>query len=93
MQDNGPGVPAAQGALIFERFRQGGDAGNRPQGTGLGLAICRQIVEHFGGRMTLRPDTGQDGCFVFTLPWHPASESAPGAPPPGAATASDGDKP
>jgi hypothetical protein len=26
VQDNGPGVPAAQRALIFEKFRQGGDA-------------------------------------------------------------------
>jgi signal transduction histidine kinase len=93
VQDNGPGVPAAQRALIFEKFRQGGDAANRPQGTGLGLPISRQIVEHFGGRMTLRPDAGQGACFVFTLPWHPASESAPGRRPPGAATASDGDKP
>ena len=93
VQDNGPGVPAAQRALIFEKFRQGGDAANRPQGTGLGLPISRQIVEHFGGRMTLQPDTGQGACFVFTLPWHPASEAAPGQHPPGAATASDGDKP
>ena len=54
VQDNGPGVPAEQRALIFEKFRQGGDAPNRPQGTGLGLPISRQIVEHFGGRMWLR---------------------------------------
>ncbi|MBL8302579.1 MAG: histidine kinase [Ideonella sp.] len=68
VQDNGPGVPEAQRALIFEKFRQGGDAANRPQGTGLGLPISRQIVEHFGGRMELRPDTGQGACFAFTLP-------------------------
>jgi signal transduction histidine kinase len=69
VQDNGPGVPAAQRALIFEKFRQGGDEANRPQGTGLGLPISRQIVEHFGGRMWLRPDAGQGACFAFTLPW------------------------
>jgi signal transduction histidine kinase len=56
VQDNGPGVPPEQQQLIFEKFRQGGDAANRPQGTGLGLPISRQIVEHFGGRMWLRPD-------------------------------------
>jgi signal transduction histidine kinase len=56
VQDNGPGVPPEQRSLIFEKFRQGGDAANRPQGTGLGLPISRQIVEHFGGRMWLRPD-------------------------------------
>ncbi len=71
VQDNGPGVPAGQRALIFEKFRQGGDAANRPQGTGLGLPISRQIVEHHGGQLLLRPDTGQGACFAFTLPWSP----------------------
>jgi Na+/proline symporter/nitrogen-specific signal transduction histidine kinase len=69
VQDNGVGVPAEQRALIFEKFRQGGDHLNRPQGTGLGLPISRQIVEHFGGRMWLRDDTPQGSCFCFSLPW------------------------
>jgi len=69
VQDNGAGVPQAQRALIFERFRQGGDHLNRPQGTGLGLPISRQIVEHFGGRMWLEADSAQGACFCFTLPW------------------------
>ena len=68
LHDNGPGVPPEQRALVFEKFRQGGDALNRPQGTGLGLPISRQIVEHFGGRMGLRDDTAQGACFWFTLP-------------------------
>jgi Na+/proline symporter/nitrogen-specific signal transduction histidine kinase len=71
VHDNGPGVPAAQRALIFEKFRQGGDALNRPQGTGLGLPISRRIVEHFGGRMGLADDTPQGACFWFTLPLQP----------------------
>jgi signal transduction histidine kinase len=91
VQDNGPGVPTAQRSLVFEKFRQGGDAANRPQGTGLGLPISRQIVEHFGGTMELRPDTGQGACFAFTLPltsppeWpaagSPAEAAAPGDTP------------
>ncbi len=70
VQDNGPGVPPEQRALIFEKFHQGGDGAHRPQGTGLGLPISRQIVEHFGGRMWVRDDTTQGACFCFTLPWH-----------------------
>ena len=68
VQDNGPGVTVEQQALIFERFRQGGDSANRPQGTGLGLPISRQIVEHFGGRLWLEPGLGQGGGFRFYLP-------------------------
>jgi Na+/proline symporter/nitrogen-specific signal transduction histidine kinase len=68
VQDNGPGVPAAQQGLVFEKFRQGGDANDRPQGTGLGLPISRQIVEHFGGRMWIDAQAGGGASFVFELP-------------------------
>jgi signal transduction histidine kinase len=68
VQDNGPGVPPGQQALVFEKFRQGGDASDRPQGTGLGLPISRRIVEHFGGQLWLRSDPGQGACFGFDLP-------------------------
>jgi signal transduction histidine kinase len=68
VHDNGPGVPPAQQQLVFEKFRQGGDAANRPQGTGLGLPISRQIVEHFGGRMWLKSEPGQGAIFGFSLP-------------------------
>ena len=75
VQDNGPGVPPEQAQLVFEKFRQGGQADNRPQGTGLGLPISRQIIEHFGGRLWLRSEAGQGACFGFDLPWrHDPSE-------------------
>jgi Na+/proline symporter/nitrogen-specific signal transduction histidine kinase len=68
VQDNGPGVPLEQQALVFEKFRQGGDPRHRPQGTGLGLPIARRIVEHFGGRLWLRQRPGEGACFGFDLP-------------------------
>jgi Na+/proline symporter/nitrogen-specific signal transduction histidine kinase len=72
VQDNGPGVPQAQQALVFEKFRQGGDDKHRPQGTGLGLPISRKIVEHFGGRLWLQPTAGagpgSGACFAFEIP-------------------------
>jgi signal transduction histidine kinase len=74
VEDNGSGVAPEQQALIFEKFRQGGDATQRPQGTGLGLPISRQIVEHFGGRMWVRSVPGEGACFGFELPL----PSAPG---------------
>ena len=78
--DNGSGVAPGQQALIFERFRQGGDSAHRPQGTGLGLPISRQIVEHFGGAMWLEPAPGGGACFVFDLPWQAPSESTGDTP-------------
>ncbi len=71
VQDNGPGVPLEQQALVFEKFRQGGDGRQRPRGmvgTGLGLPISRRIIEHFGGRLWLRSVPGQGACFGFDLP-------------------------
>ncbi len=67
--DNGPGVPPGQQQLVFEKFRQGGDALHRPQGTGLGLPISRRIVEHHGGTMWLESAPGQGATFGFELPW------------------------
>ena len=80
VQDNGPGVAPDQQALIFEKFRQGGDAANRPQGTGLGLPISRQIVEHFGGRMWIEAAPLHGACFVFQLPWNTMQTPPSGAP-------------
>ena len=77
VQDNGPGIPEDQQAMVFEKFRQvAGDAHYRPGGTGLGLPISRQIVAHFGGRMWLRSEPGQGACFGFSLP-HRESGTAP----------------
>jgi len=67
-------VPVEQQALVFEKFRQGGDARERPPGTGLGLPISRQIVEHFGGSIWLRSVPGQGACFGFELPWPTQNE-------------------
>jgi len=74
--DNGPGVPPEQQQLVFEKFRQGGLASQRPQGTGLGLPISRRIVEHFGGRMWLKSEPGHGACFGFELPWQHGEAAA-----------------
>ncbi len=69
VHDNGPGISVRDQALIFDKFRQAGDALTaKPQGTGLGLAICRQIVEHLGGRLWVASRLGEGSVFSFTLP-------------------------
>lgn len=75
VDDNGPGVPEAERALVFEKFRQGGDARARPQGTGLGLPICREIVAHFGGHIGVDTAPGGGARFAFWLPWRTTTET------------------
>jgi signal transduction histidine kinase len=74
VSDNGPGIEPALHEVIFQKFRQGGDALSRPQGTGLGLPISRQIVEHFGGRLWLESAPGRGATFSFVLPLASASD-------------------
>lgn len=69
VRDNGPGVAPADRAMIFEKFRQAGDAmTDRPAGTGLGLPISRQIIDHFGGRLWVEDAPGGGARFAFELP-------------------------
>jgi Na+/proline symporter/nitrogen-specific signal transduction histidine kinase len=77
VQDNGPGISAADQKVIFEKFRQGGDTmTNKPAGTGLGLPISRQIIEYLGGRLDVASDVSKGATFTFTLPLGaPASAS------------------
>ncbi|GAB2738735.1 ATP-binding protein [Melaminivora jejuensis] len=77
--DNGPGICAEEQQAAFDKFRQVGDPRQRRQGTGLGLPICRQIVEHYGGRVGVRSEVGQGATFYFSLPWlHPATAGEKG---------------
>jgi PAS domain S-box-containing protein len=76
IEDDGPGVPEADVARIFEPFWT-----SKPQGTGLGLAICHGIVAGLGGELTLaRPRETRGACFVVGLP--ASSASAPSDRPP-----------
>lgn len=64
--DRGPGIPANEHALVFERFYRRTDAS--ASGTGLGLAIVRQACLRIGGSIALH-DCGGGGClFVATMP-------------------------
>lgn len=69
VQDNGVGISGEHLGVIFEKFRQVGDTlTDKPAGTGLGLAICRQIVDHFGGKLWVESESGRGSTFTFTLP-------------------------
>lgn len=67
--DQGPGIPADQLDLIFERFAQVSSAEHKGKGgSGLGLAICRAIVNLHGGKIWATSSLGLGTTFYFTLP-------------------------
>jgi hypothetical protein len=69
VSDNGPGISPKDQTVIFDKFRQAGDAlTDKPRGTGLGLHISFHIVEHYGGRIWVTSPPGQSTTFSFTLP-------------------------
>jgi two-component system sensor histidine kinase ChiS len=53
--------------MVFERFKQAGDA-HRKRGTGLGLPITKRLVELHGGTISLMSEVGKGSTFTFTLP-------------------------
>ena len=63
--DSGPGVAPRDRAQIFEPFFTTKEPG---QGTGLGLSISRNIVEAYGGTLTLADGDGSGATFVVRLP-------------------------
>jgi two-component system sensor histidine kinase KdpD len=63
--DRGPGIPAHDRRLIFEKFGRSSGGGAKP-GTGLGLYIARSIAEAHGGTLEVDVGTGARGA-VFTL--------------------------
>jgi signal transduction histidine kinase len=63
--DQGPGVPAAERARIFDPFVTTKDAG---VGTGLGLAVCKHLVTTWGGALEVGDAPGGGAEFRVTIP-------------------------
>ena len=65
--DNGPGIPEAQRAAVFEKFRQL-DSDLPKSGFGLGLAICSKIIKLHKGEIWVQPAKTGGAQFVVRLP-------------------------
>jgi signal transduction histidine kinase len=98
--DSGTGIPPAELAHIFDRFRSGAGPGDG-QHTGLGLALVRAVARAHGGEALVRSTAGQGSEFELVLPVTaavdgggggtvpPAARSAPTPPVPGTTALKD----
>lgn len=85
--DEGPGVPADQRALVFEKYKRAASA-QAKDGLGLGLYISRKIIEAHGGEIAVDDAPGKGARFFFRLPRiADVSEPAPGPAAPAAPAA------
>lgn len=69
MTDQGPGTPAAELPLIFDRFYQVGKRRTRKQGgSGLGRSIARSIAQAHGGSIAVESALGRGTTMTHRLP-------------------------
>jgi two-component system, OmpR family, sensor histidine kinase TctE len=77
IEDEGPGIPPAERAKVFERFyrvpRKDG-----PEGSGLGLAIVRTLADRLGAAITLNDRSEGPGLRVDVVFRAPGT-TAPGS--------------
>ena len=66
--DTGPGISAAERAVIFEEYKQAKEERPRKRGTGLGLAIARRLVLMHGGTIQVESELGRGSTFKVYLP-------------------------
>jgi two-component system sensor histidine kinase TctE len=65
VEDNGPGIPPADRARVFERFARATLQGD---GCGLGLAIVKEIAERHAGHVALEGAVPRGLRVLVTLP-------------------------
>lgn len=80
VEDDGPGIDAADLPYVFDKFYRGRKAAGK--GTGMGLAIARALLDVHGGGIEVASTPGHGATFRF---WVPLVEKEP------AQSAGDGD--
>ena len=60
----GPGIPADVLPYIFNPFFT---TKKRGEGSGLGLSICRELIEQFGGKISVETREGEGTTFSIKL--------------------------
>jgi len=79
--DTGIGIPAEDLPKLWsEFFRASNVRAAGISGTGLGLAIARQLIDRFGGSVSVHSVEGQGTTFTVRLPLAAACYPHPSAP-------------
>jgi signal transduction histidine kinase len=68
VSDEGPGVPRAERARLWEPFVRLGGAGHNAGGSGIGLSVVRSLVEEHHGTVAVDDAPGGGARFVVTIP-------------------------
>lgn len=69
VKDTGMGIDERDLPHIFDRFYRGEQARElEPKGTGLGLSIVKEIIEAYGGKVSVDSQPGKGSRFVVHLP-------------------------
>jgi len=79
VQDQGPGIAAADLAHLFEIFYRGQREGDT-QGFGLGLATVKRIIDAHGGRIWVDTAPGRGSTFCVTFPLEAKVPEKPSRP-------------
>lgn len=66
--DTGYGISPEDQANLFTRFYRGWAKSSDIPGTGLGLALVREILNLYGGDITVQSTPGEGTTFTFWLP-------------------------
>lgn len=65
VEDNGQGIPQKNLDKVFDMFFRGT---SESIGTGLGLYLCKEIVDKFGGKISVTSEWNQGSTFIIEHP-------------------------
>ena len=80
VQDTGVGIPKNELEKVFDKFHQvvhKDTLEDKPEGTGLGLPICKQIIDHYKGKIWVESEQGKGSTFYIRLPVSRQKDIAP----------------
>ena len=75
VKDTGIGIPAEDIEKIFEEFYRSKNAKEAEQlGTGLGLSLVKEIVQFYGGEISINSEIGVGSEFIVSIPFGKSEE-------------------